>query len=144
MIEAQARVAQDELAGLDPQIAQVATDLDAVNADIAALQAKYDARRALRDRLERDALRLAALPSAAIPADLSDAQREALDDLRTLQSGLLAAQTKLAERADLLNTLKGSVGAKRANRPKNIAKTSPCLTQASLPKTAMPPQVSSE
>ena len=113
VIEAQARVAQDELAGLDPQIAQVATDLDAVNADIAALQAKYDARRALRDRLERDALRLAALPSAAIPADLSDAQREALDDLRTLQSGLLAAQTKLAERADLLNTLKGSVGAKQ-------------------------------
>ena len=118
MIEAQARVAQDELAGLDPQIAQVATDLDAVNADIAALQAKYDARRALRDRLERDALRLAALPSAAIPADLSDAQREALDDLRTLQSGLLAAQTKLAERADLLNTLKGSVGAKeQATKP---------------------------
>src|SRR5216117_3801384 len=113
VIEAQARVAQDELAGLDPQIAQVANELDAVNADIAALQAKYDARRALRDRLERDALRLAALPSAAVPADLSDAQREALDDLRTLQSGLLAAQTKLAERADLLNTLKGSVGAKQ-------------------------------
>src|SRR5438128_10843752 len=114
VIEAQARVAQDELAGLDPQIAQVATDLDAVNADIAALQAKYDARRALRDRLERDALRLAALPSAAIPADLSDAQREALDDLRTLQSGLLDAQAKLTERADLLSTLKGSVGAKQA------------------------------
>ena len=113
VIEAQARVAQDELAGLDPQIAQVATDLDAVNADIAALQARYDARRALRDRLQRDALRLAALPSAAIPADLSDAQREALDDLRTLQSGLLAAQAKLADRADLLNTLKGSVGAKQ-------------------------------
>src|SRR5207249_11276228 len=79
IIEAQARVAQDELAGLDPQIAQVAKDLDVVNADIAALQAKSDARRTLHDRLEREALRLAALPSAAIPADLSDAQREALD-----------------------------------------------------------------
>ena len=114
IIEAQARVAQDELAGLDPQIEEVATDLDAVNADIAALQAKYDTRRSLRDRLERDALRMAALPSAAVPADLSDAQREALDDLRTLQSGLLDAQAKLTERADLLSTLKGSVGAKQA------------------------------
>src|SRR5437899_7010802 len=36
VIEAQARVAQDELAGLDPQIVQVANELDAVNADIAA------------------------------------------------------------------------------------------------------------
>jgi len=114
VIEAQAKVAQDELAGLDPQIEQVATDLDAVNGDIAALQAKSDARRALRDRLEREALRLAALPSAAVPANLSDAQREALEDLRSLQSGLLAAQAKLAERAELLATLKGSVGAKQA------------------------------
>jgi len=114
IIEAQARVAQDELAGLDPQIQEVATDLDAVNADIAALQAKSDARRSLRDRVERDALRLAALPSAAVPADLSDEQREALEDLRSLQTGLLDAQAKLAERADLLNTLKGSVGAKQA------------------------------
>lgn len=114
IIEAQARVAQDELAGLDPQIQEVATGLDAVNADIAALQAKSDARRSLRDRVERDALRLAALPSAAVPADLSDEQREALEDLRSLQTGLLDAQAKLAERADLLNTLKGSVGAKQA------------------------------
>src|SRR3989449_4778322 len=114
VIEAQARVAQDELAGLDPQIEQVASDLDAVNDDIAALQAKSDARRALRDRLEREALRLAALPSPAVPANLSDAQREALDELRSLQSGLLAAQAKLTERAELLATLKGSVGAKQA------------------------------
>src|SRR5437660_10252449 len=114
VIEAQAKVAQEELAGLDTQIAQVAIDLDAVNGDIAALQAKSDARRALRDRLEREALRLAALPSAAVPVNLSDAQREALDDLRSLQGGLLDAQTKLAERADLLNTLRGSVGAKQA------------------------------
>jgi len=114
IIEAQARVAQDELAGLDPQIEQVTTDLDGVNDEIAALQAKSDARRSLRDRLEREALRMAALPSAAVPANLSDAQREALDDLRALQSGLLDAQTRLAERADLLSTLKGSAGAKQA------------------------------
>lgn len=113
VIAAQARVAQDELAGLDAQIAEVASDLDAVNADIAALQAKSDARRSLRDRLEREAFRLAALPSAAVPANLSDAQREALDDLLSLQTGLLDAQAKLAERADLLNSLKGSVGAKQ-------------------------------
>ena len=114
MIEAQARVAQDELAGLDSQIAQVAKDLDVVNADIAALQAKSDARRTLRDRLERDAFRLAAMPADKVPTDLSAAQREALDDLLSLQTGLLAAQTKLTERADLLATLKGSVGAKQA------------------------------
>jgi murein DD-endopeptidase MepM/ murein hydrolase activator NlpD len=114
VIEAQARVAQDELAGLDPQIAQVAKDLDAVNSDIADLQAKSDARRTLHDRLEREAFRLASLPTDKVPTDLSAAQREALDDLLSLQSGLLAAQTKLTERADLLATLKGSVGAKQA------------------------------
>ncbi|HKC90391.1 MAG TPA: peptidoglycan DD-metalloendopeptidase family protein [Candidatus Limnocylindria bacterium] len=113
MIEAQARVAQDELAGLDPQIAQVAKDLDVVNADIAALQAKSDARRTLHDRLVREAFRLAALPADKVPADLSTAQREALDDLLSLQNGLLDAQTKLSERADLLATLKSSVGAKQ-------------------------------
>jgi murein DD-endopeptidase MepM/ murein hydrolase activator NlpD len=114
VIEAQAKVAQDELAGLDPQIAQVATDLDAVNADIADLQAKSDARRTLHDRLAREAFRLAAMPPEKVPADLSPEQREALDDLLSLQNGLLAAQTKLTERADLLATLKGSVGAKQA------------------------------
>jgi murein DD-endopeptidase MepM/ murein hydrolase activator NlpD len=114
VIEALARVAQDELAGLDPQIAQVAKDLDAVNAEIAALQAKSDARRALHDRLERDAFRLAAMPPEKVPTDISEAQREALDELLALRSGLLAAQTKLSERADLLTTLKGSVGAKQA------------------------------
>src|SRR5438034_1287375 len=114
VIEAQARVAQDELAGLDPQIAQVANELDAVNADIAALQAKSDARRTLHDRLERDAFRLAAMPTDKVPTDLGIEQREALDDLLSLQSGLLAAQTKLTGRADLLPTTKGSIGAKQA------------------------------
>ena len=113
VIEAQARVAQDELAGLDPQIAQVAKDLEVVNADIASLQARSDARRTLHDRLERDAFRLAAMPADKLP-DLTAAQREALDDLLSLQSGLLAAQTKLTERADLLATLKSSVGVKQA------------------------------
>jgi murein DD-endopeptidase MepM/ murein hydrolase activator NlpD len=113
VIEALARVAQDELAGLDPQIVQVGKDLDAVNAEIAALQAKSDARRALHDRLQRDAFRLAAMPREKVPTDISEAQRDALDELIALQDGLLAAQTRLSERADLLNTLKGSVGAKQ-------------------------------
>jgi murein DD-endopeptidase MepM/ murein hydrolase activator NlpD len=114
VIEALARVAQDELAGLDPQIAQVAKDLETVNADIAALQAKSEARRTLRNRLERDAFRLAAMDPDKVPTSLSDAQREVLDELLALQHGLLAAQTKLSERADLLATLKGSVGVKEA------------------------------
>jgi murein DD-endopeptidase MepM/ murein hydrolase activator NlpD len=113
VIEAQARVAQDELAGLNPQIAQVAKDLDAVSAEIAALQAE-STRRGLPDRLERDALRLAAMAPEQVPANLSEPLREALDQIRSFERGLLAAQTKLRERADLLATLKGSVGAKQA------------------------------
>jgi murein DD-endopeptidase MepM/ murein hydrolase activator NlpD len=114
VIEAQARVAQDELAGLDPQIAQVVKDLDDVNADIAALQAKFDAPRYLHGRLERETFRYAAMPGDQVPMDLSEGQRDALDELLSLRSGLLAAQTKLAERGDVLATLKGSVGAKQA------------------------------
>jgi murein DD-endopeptidase MepM/ murein hydrolase activator NlpD len=113
VIEAQARVAFDELAGLGPQIAEVAEELDAVSADIAVLQAE-STRRGLHNRLERDALRLAALPSEQVPANLSDPQREAFDELVSLEHGLLAAQTRLSERADLLATLKGSVGVKQA------------------------------
>jgi murein DD-endopeptidase MepM/ murein hydrolase activator NlpD len=113
VIEAQARVAQDELAGLDPQIVQVAKDLDAVSAEIAVLQAE-STRRGLRNRLERDALRLVALPSERVPANLSDLQREAFAELVSVEQGLLAAQAKLSERAELLATLKGSVGAKQA------------------------------
>jgi len=114
VIEAQARVAQDELAGLDPQIVQVAKDLDGVNADIEALQAKAEARRALHGRLERDTFRFAAVPPDQVPTDLTEGQREALDELLALRDGLLAAQTKLTERAELLATLKGCVGAKQA------------------------------
>lgn len=114
VIEALARVAQDELAGLDPQIEQVAKDLETVNADIAELQEKSDARRTLRNRLERDAFRLAAMAPEKVPTGLSEAQQEVLDELLALQNGLLAAQTKLSERAELLATLKGSVGVKEA------------------------------
>jgi murein DD-endopeptidase MepM/ murein hydrolase activator NlpD len=92
----------------------VGKDLDEVNADIAALQKKSDDRRALHDRLERDAFRLAAMGRDKVPADLSDGQRDALEELLSLQDGLVTAQTTLSERAELLNTLKGSVGAKQA------------------------------
>jgi murein DD-endopeptidase MepM/ murein hydrolase activator NlpD len=112
LIEAQARVAQDELAGLDPQIAQVAADLDGVNAEIAALKAE-SSRRGVRDRLERDALRLANLSPDRIPTNLSDAQRDALDEVLALERSLTAAQAKLTERADLLARLKESVAAKQ-------------------------------
>src|SRR6516225_8611979 len=47
-------------------------------------------------------------------------------------------------RAPDFSRIRGSIGANRANRPKNMPKTSPCLIQLSLPNTAMPPQVSSE
>jgi murein DD-endopeptidase MepM/ murein hydrolase activator NlpD len=114
LIEAQARVAQDELAGLDPQLAAVATDLDAVNAEIAALQAE-SSRRGLHNRLERDALRLLALGADRVPPNLADAQQEALDEVVSLERALRAAQARLSERAELLATLKGSVGAKQAH-----------------------------
>ena len=113
IIAAQARVAQDELAGLDPQIAQVNSDLDEINADIGDLQARSNARGSLHDRVERDALRLAALPPVAVPANLTDEQRAALDELRDLQAGLIAAQTKLTERSELLTQLKAAVSAKQ-------------------------------
>jgi len=114
LIEAQARVAQDELAGLDPQLAAVATDLDAVNAEIAALQ-DGSSRRGLHSRLERDALRLLALGADRVPPNLADVQQEALDEVVSLERALRSAQARLSERAELLETLKGSVGAKQAH-----------------------------
>lgn len=112
LIATQARVAEDELAGLDPQIAQVGADLDAVNAEIAALLAE-STRRGLHNRLERDALRLLALPPERMPTNLADVQRDALEELQSLERALVAAQAKLSERAELLSALKGSVGAKQ-------------------------------
>ena len=77
-----------------------------------ALQQRSDSRRSIRDRLEREALRLAALSSPDRP-DLTDAQREALDEVLSLQTGLLSARARLSERAELLASLKASADAKQ-------------------------------
>lgn len=114
IIEAQALVARDELAALDKQVKDVETDLAAVDAEIADLHARSDHRRSLRVRQERDAFRLAALPPSALPRDLSDAQIEALLELRALETALLSAHNKLTERADTLARLKDAVAVKHA------------------------------
>src|SRR5207245_7275546 len=64
IIDAQARVARDELAALDEQVTQASKDLDEVNADIATLRTRSAERGSLHERLARDAFRLAA-PSAS-------------------------------------------------------------------------------
>jgi murein DD-endopeptidase MepM/ murein hydrolase activator NlpD len=113
-VDAQARLAKDQLDALAAQSDEVAKDLDAVNEDIAQLQARADARRSLHDRIARDALRLIDLPESALPADLSDPQREALEELRALSAGLREQHGRLSERTAELARLRDSVGAKRA------------------------------
>ena len=114
IIDAQARVARDELAALDEQVTQVSKDLDEVNADIATLQTRSAERGSLHERLARDAFRLAALSASPGPVAISQAQRDALDELRSLEAGLAAAQAKLTDRAAVLSQLTESVGAKQA------------------------------
>jgi len=115
IIDAQARVARDELAALDEQVTQVSKDLDEVNADIATLQTRSAERGSLHERLARDAFRLAALSASPVPAAISQAQRDALDELRSLETGLAAAQAKLIDRAAVLSQLTESVAAKQAH-----------------------------
>jgi len=113
VIDAQARVAQDELVALGHEVTQVSSDLDGVNADIADLAARSAERRALQDRLARDAFRLNARSPSPAPAAISQAQSEALDDLRALEAGLGSAQARLEDRATTLARLTESVGAKQ-------------------------------
>src|SRR2546430_7720483 len=115
IIDAQARVARDELAALDEQVAQVSKDLDEVNADIATVQTRSAERGTIHERLARDAFRLAALSASPVPAAISQAQRDALDDLRSLETGLAAVQAKLTDRAAVLSQLTESVGAQQAH-----------------------------
>jgi len=115
IIDAQARVARDELTALDEQVTQVSKDLDEVNADIATLQTRSAERGSLHERLARDAFRLAALSASPVPAAISQAQRDALDDLRSLETGLAGAQAKLTDRVAVLSQLTESVGAKQAH-----------------------------
>src|SRR5439155_16749214 len=71
VIAAQARVAQDELAALDDQVAQLAADENDIVERLAALQKAIDERRANPDRIARDALRLAAPDPATAPPNLN-------------------------------------------------------------------------
>ena len=84
VIAAQARVAQDELAALDDQVAQLAADENDIVERLAALQKAIDERRANPDRIARDALRLAAPDPATAPPNLNDFQLEAFDELTSL------------------------------------------------------------
>src|SRR2546430_11738704 len=113
IIDAQARVARDELAALDEQVAQVSKDLDEVNADIATLQTRSAERGSLHERLARDAFRLAALSASPVPAAISQAQPDALDELRSLEAGLAAAPAKLTHPAARLPPPPPAVGAEQ-------------------------------
>jgi murein DD-endopeptidase MepM/ murein hydrolase activator NlpD len=125
VIDAQALVARDELIALNAEIARVGTDLDAVGSDITALQAQANDRRAIRDHLVRDAFRLAALPSPPSLAALTDAQREAYQELVTVEASLNDAHVRLSERASQLAAAQQAVAAKQAqlNRLRDRART---------------------
>lgn len=99
MIDAQALVARDELAALNVEVDRVAQDLDAVGTDIAALQAQADDRRAIRERLTRDAFRLAAASATPSLAALTDPQIEAYRELLAIDASLRDAQARLSDRA---------------------------------------------
>jgi murein DD-endopeptidase MepM/ murein hydrolase activator NlpD len=113
IIDAQALVARDELAALNAEIARVGKDLDGVRADIAALQAQANDRRAIRERLSRDAFRLAAASATPSLAALSDAQIEAYRELLSIDASLRDAQTNLSDRAAQLAGAQDAVAAKQ-------------------------------
>ena len=113
IIDAQALVARDELVALNAEIARVGKDLDSVGTDIAALQAQANDRRAIRERLSRDAFRLAAASSTPSLAALNGAQIEAYRELLSIDASLRDAQTQLSERAAQLAGAQDAVAAKQ-------------------------------
>ena len=122
LIAAQAVVARDELDALDAQVTQTTDDLNAVNTEIAALQAQVDMRRSNPDRLVRDAMRLIDMPRSAIPANLNPAELDALADLRSLTTELNERSAVLAARSEDLARLRESVAAKRAELDRTRAR----------------------
>ena len=122
LIAAQAVVARDELDALDAQVTQTTDDLNAVNTEIAAMQAQVDMRRSNPDRLVRDALRLIDMPRSAIPANLNPAELDALADLRSLTTELNERSAVLAARSEDLARLRESVAAKRAELDRTRAR----------------------
>lgn len=113
IIDAQALVARDELAALNVEIARVASDLSDVESDISGLQQLASDRRAIRDRLARDAFRLAAASATPSLASLSDAQREAYRELLSIDASLHDARTRLTDRAAQLAEARDAVAAKQ-------------------------------
>ena len=113
VIEAQALVARDELAALNAEIGRVGKDLEAVGSDIAAIEAQARDRRGIRDRLTRDAFRLAAATSTPSLAALSDAQIEAYRELLSIDASLREAHARLSERAAQLAGAQAAVAAKQ-------------------------------
>jgi len=122
LIAAQAVVARDELDALDAQVTQTTDDLNAVNTEIAAMQAQAEMRRSNPDRLVRDALRLIDMPQSAIPANLNPAELDALADLRSLTTELNERSAVLAARSEDLARLRESVAAKRAELDRTRAR----------------------
>jgi murein DD-endopeptidase MepM/ murein hydrolase activator NlpD len=114
VINVQAKVAQDELEALSEQLAQVTTEEIAIVAELAALQGASDARRSSRERLLRDALRLA-VPDTTTPANLSSLERDALEELQALDRGLRDRRAQLAERGERLADISEAVAAKQAH-----------------------------
>ena len=115
VIAAQARVAQDELAALDDQVAQLAADENDIVERLAALQKAIDERRANPDRIARDALRLAAPDPSTAPPNLNAFQLEAFDELTSLVRELHARQAQLGERQTTLGQVGEAVAAKHAH-----------------------------
>jgi len=115
-------VARDELDALDAQVTQTTDDLNAVNTEIAAMQAQAEMRRSNPDRLVRDALRLIDMPRSAIPANLNPAELDALADLRSLTTELNERSAVLAARSEDLARLRESVAAKRAELDRTRAR----------------------
>jgi murein DD-endopeptidase MepM/ murein hydrolase activator NlpD len=113
IIEAQALVARDELAALSAEIARVGGELEAVAKDIAELEAQAGHRRAIRDRLTRDAFRLAAATATPSLVALNDAQIEAYRELLSIDASLRDAHARLSERATQLAGAQDSVAAKQ-------------------------------
>ncbi len=113
IIDAQALVARDELTALNVEVDRVAQDLDAVGTDIAALQAQANDRRAIRERLTRDAFRLAAASATPSLAALSDPQIEAYRELLSIDAALHDAQLRLSDRASQLAGAREAVAAKQ-------------------------------
>ena len=113
IIDAQALVARDELAALNAEIARVGENLEGVRSDIAALEAQANNRRAIRDRLTRDAFRLAAASSAPSLAALGPEQIEAYRELMSIDASLREAQTQLSDRAAQLAGAQDAVAAKQ-------------------------------